>query len=450
MTVAAAVLAAGHGTRFKSATPKVLHDVAGWPLVRHVYQTALEAGCEPIVVVTQAGVDLGAVLGSNARLVEQPADDHGTAAATASAATAIGAGATSVVVLFGDSPLIRPETVRAIAELLESSGAAVVVAFARVAEAGDFGRVDVDAAGDVRAIMEAGEAGSESSESAPINAGLMAFDAAWLWGALERVAPSPVNGERYLPVTVTLARADGRRVVGHEIRDLDEAIGCDDLTKLAAAESAMQARLRSLALAAGVRLVDPASVQIHRGVQIGAGATILPNTTIEGVSRIGQHVRVGPNARLIDVVTGVKCTIESARIEATELGDNVTVGPFANIRRGCRVGDDCEIGSHTELKAARLGRRVLVHHFSYLGDVEVGDDANIGAGTVTCNFDGATKHRTIIGARAFIGSGTMLVAPVTVADGGRTGAGSVVTRDVSAGELVYGVPARPPRTGSGA
>ena len=238
VTIAAVVLAAGHGTRFKSATPKVLHEVAGWPLVRHVYQTVREAGCMPIVVVTQPGVDLSTAVGTGARLVEQPADDHGTAAATAAAAKAVGAGASSVVVLFGDSPLLRPETVRAVAELREASGAAVVVAFARVADPGDFGHVDFDAGGEVRAIVEAAEAGSEGRDAAPINAGLMAFDGLWLWGALERVTPSPVNGERYLPATVALARADGRRVVGHEISDLDETIGCDDLTKLAAAEKA--------------------------------------------------------------------------------------------------------------------------------------------------------------------------------------------------------------------
>ena len=442
MPIAAVILAAGRGERLESAAPKALHEVAGWPLVRHVLVAAQAAGCDPIVVVGPRDADLRPALDARTVLVAQPDGGYGTAFATEAAEPVLGAQAGTVVVLYGDSPLVQPATVRAMGELRESTGAAVVVAWARVEEPGDFGRVVTDGRGDILAIAEAADATPEQLALTSINTGLMAFDAAWLWARVSRVAPSPATGERYLPELVPMALADGRCVAGYQIEDSDETIGCDDAAKLAAAEAAMQWRLRRGLMAEGVQLRDPATTYLHRGVQVGRGTVVLPNTSLEGETVVGKGATLGPAARLIDARLGPGCVVEASRVEGSTLGANVRVGPFASIRSGCVIGEACEIGSHAELKAASLGQGVLVHHFSYLGDAQVGSGANIGAGTVTCNFDGKAKHVTVIGPRAFIGSDTLLVAPVTVAEGARTGAGSVVTRDVPAHALAYGVPAR--------
>jgi len=426
----------------QSSVPKALQQVAGWPLVRHAYTTAREAGCSPIVVVGPRGVDLSVALDADAQVVEQPEGWYGTAFATAAAEDRVGVRAPTVVVVFGDSPLLRPETIRALAERRAATAAAIAVAWAQVDSAGSFGRVVRNAAGDIEAIVEAADATPAERALSTINTGLMAFDARWLWANLHAVPASPVSAERYLPALVPIARAQGRRVVGCEVADAAETIGCDDAAKLAAAEAVWQGRLRAQVLAQGVQLRDPATTYLHRGVAMAPDTVIMPNTSLEGATTVGRGSRLGPGTRLIDAQLGERCVVEASRIEGSRLGAGVTVGPYAHIRAACAIGDGCEIGSHAELKATILGAGVRVHHFSYLGDTEVGEGANIGAGTVTCNFDGIAKHRTVIGKRAFVGSDTLLVAPVSLGDGAATGAGSVVTHDVAAGALVYGAPAR--------
>ncbi len=442
MSLAAVILAAGRGARFKSATPKVLHEVAGWPLVRHVQAAAHAAACDPVVVVAAQDVDLRPALDDGALVVTQPPGVYGTAVAAAAAAQAVGDRARSVAVLYGDNPLLTPETLRAMAERREATGSAVVVGWAQVADASGLGRVVMGAGDSIEAIVEEADATPAQAALTKVNTGPMTFDAAWLWSRLGSVEPSTRSGERYLTSLVGLARQDGRAVSGYQLRDLDETIGCDDFRRLASAEAAMQSRLRAALMANGVQLRDPKTTYLHRGARVGRGCVLLPGTSIEGDSEIQDGSTIGPNSRLIDARLGRGCTVEASRVKSCVLGNGVSVGPYAHVRAGCEIGDGCYIGSHAELKAAKLGRDVHVHHFSYLGDVQVGDGANIGAGTVTCNYDGRQKHQTTIGEGAHIGSDTLLVAPVTVARGAKTGAGAVVTRDVPAHSLAYGVPAR--------
>ncbi len=440
MTPTAVILAAGRGVRMAASGPKVLHQVAGWPLVAHVVATAREAGCDPIVVVASSEVDLRDAVGENVRIVEQPPHDYGTAAAAQAAGVWDKPG--TVVVLYGDSPLLTTQTVRELAALRDERDAAIVVGWTEAQTPGDYGRVVMSGDGSVQAIVEAADADPATYALTARNSGLMAFDAEWLGTALPRVPQSPATGERYLTAVIELAIADGRQVAAHLIANDAETIGCDDLVRLAEAEQAMQHRLRHSLMEQGVQLRDPTTTYLHRGVTVGPGSVLLPGTSLEGATAVGAGSTIGPNCRLIDATVGVDCVVESSRVSASSLGDRVVVGPFAHVRGGCAIGPDSHIGSQTELKAAKLGSRVHVHHFGYLGDVEIGDGANIGAGTVTCNFDGTTKHRTVIGAEAFIGSDTMLIAPVTVGEGARTSASAVVTRDVPPGMLAVGIPAR--------
>ncbi|MDE2989889.1 MAG: bifunctional UDP-N-acetylglucosamine diphosphorylase/glucosamine-1-phosphate N-acetyltransferase GlmU [Chloroflexota bacterium] len=440
MTCTAVILAAGRGVRMAASGPKVLHHVAGWPLVTHVVATAREAGCDPIIVVASPEVDLRDVVGENVQIVEQPPDDYGTAAAAQAAGVPQSPG--TAVVMFGDSPLLTAQTVREMAARRDAQDAAIVVGWTQATAPGSYGRVVMADDGSVQAIVEAADADPATYALTACNSGLMAFDAEWLGTALPRVPQSPATGERYLTALVELAIADGRPVDSHLITDHRETIGCDDLARLAEAEQAMQHRLRQALMADGVQLRDPGTTYLHRGAKVGPGSVLLPGTSLEGATKIGAGSTIGPNSRLIDAIVGEGCVVESSRVSASSLGDRAVVGPFAHVRDGCEIGAESHLGSQTELKAAKLGSHVHVHHFGYLGDVAIGDGANIGAGTVTCNFDGTAKHRTVIGAEAFIGSNTMLIAPVTVGEGARTSASAVVTRDVPPGMLAVGIPAR--------
>ena len=440
MTCSAVILAAGRGTRVATATPKVLHHVAGWPLVKHVVATAREAECDPIIVVTSRHIDVSEVVGNAVQIARQPEHDHGTAAAVQAAN--IPDESDTTIVMYADSPLLTASTVRAMSAHRRESKAAVVVGWTQMPTPGDYGRVVMNPDGSVKAIVESIDADADTYASTNLNAGVMAFETKWLTTALPRVALSPRSNERYLTATVQLANEDDRRAVAHSIADPTEIIGCDTLANLAEAEVAMQNRLRRTLPTRGVQMQDPTTTYLHRGVTVAAGTILLPGTSLEGHTTIGPGSTIGPNTRLIDSVVGSECVVESSRIIASVLGNCVCVGPFAHVREECAIGDGSRIGTHAELKSATIGRNVHVHHFSYLGDVNIGDSTNIGAGTVTCNFDGADKHKTVIGARAFIGSGSMLIAPVTVADDSRTAAGAVVNRDVPPGKLAIGMPAR--------
>jgi bifunctional UDP-N-acetylglucosamine pyrophosphorylase/glucosamine-1-phosphate N-acetyltransferase len=431
------ILAAGQGKRMRSATPKVLHPIAGRPIVRYVFDAAREAGFEEVVAIVGAGAESvrGALVG--ARFVEQR-EPLGTGhAVSQSREAALGE---HLLVLNGDVPLITPETIGQLAATHIEQGADVTFLTAGFADGGEYGRVQRDEAGRVVAVLEAKD-GEGDAGPAEINGGQYCFRAAWLWPRLARL-PKSASGEHYLTSLVSLGVQEGATVVAERVADPDEVHGINDREQLARVEALMRQRINRGHLQAGVTMIDPATTYIDAGVAVGPDTFVRPNTHLLGATKVGGGCELGPNAILRDATIGDRCRVLGAIIEEATLEDGVTVGPNSHLRHGTYLCEGVEIGNFAEVKNARLGRGVKMHHFGYIGDAEVGEGTNIGAGTVTCNYDGETKHRTIIGRKAFIGSDTMLVAPVTVGDGAKTGAGAVVTGDVPPGAVVAGVPAR--------
>jgi bifunctional UDP-N-acetylglucosamine pyrophosphorylase/glucosamine-1-phosphate N-acetyltransferase len=429
------VLAAGKGTRMRSERPKVLHEVCGKSMVAHVVDAALAAGAGRIAVVVGHGADdVRAALGKHVEYVEQPGL-LGTGDAVQRCAGTF-RGESRVVVVNGDAPLVTARTLQPLFDA--APGVDVVLAVNRVADTGAFGRVRRDDAGRVCDIMEA-----DSGEGGIVerNAGIYAFDGRWLWENLPAVGAS-ATGERYLTTLAELAYRQGRRIETVEI-DPEDAIGVDDRVRLAEAETIMRRRILERAMLAGVTVRDPASTYVDAAVELEPDVVIEPGSFLRGATRIGSGTVVGPNSTVRDSILGHDCRITQSTVEDSTVGNRVEMGPFCHLRGGAFLEDDCYLGNYAEIKNSRVGRGLKMHHFSYLGDADVGPNVNYAAGAITCNYDGVAKHRTIIGEGAFIGCDTMLVAPVTIGAYAVTAAGAVVNRDVADGERVAGVPARP-------
>ena len=344
--------------------------------------------------------------------------------------------------LSGDTPLVQPRTVLALAELRRHGGAAMAVAAMQVDDPAGYGRLVVKK-GKVSRIVEQKDATPKQRKIDLVNTGLYAFDVVWLRDAISRLKPSKVTGEIYLTDLVEIAQDDKRDVVTPDDHDLEwQLAGINDRVDVADAEAAIQADTLERHMLAGVTIRDPYVTWIDATVEIEPDVTIEPNVILRGKSRIGRDTVVRAGSQIVDSTIGESCQIWASVIEASTIGNRVKVGPFAHLRAGCVVGDDAEVGNFAEQKNTRFGARSKQHHFSYLGDAEVGAKVNIGAGTITANYDGQRKHKTVIGDGAFIGSDTILRAPVTVGEGAYTGAGSVVTKDVPPGKLAVGLPAR--------
>ncbi|HMO95106.1 MAG TPA: bifunctional UDP-N-acetylglucosamine diphosphorylase/glucosamine-1-phosphate N-acetyltransferase GlmU, partial [Tepidiformaceae bacterium] len=368
--------------------------------------------------------------------VHQPVLD-GTGGAVARCREAL-AGCTEVMVLNGDCPLITPDLLARLYGARHQRPLAFVTC--ELPEPGRLGRVLRDNDREALRIVEAADYEGPPGP-AEINAGQYMFDAAWLWTTLPQV-PVSTNGEYYLTHLVLAAATLGRPAATVSA-DAIEALGVDDRVKLADAEAAMRRRILEAHMLNGVTITDPATTWIDSGVTIGQDSTILPNTHIAGASSVAEDCVIGPGATLRNASIGPGTRIESSVIEDSAIGAGCNVGPMAHVRAGARIGDGCQLGNYAEVKNSVFGRGVKMHHFSYMGDADVGEDVNIAAGSITCNYDGVRKHRTTIGARAFIGCDTMLVAPVTIGEDAFTATGAVVTRDVAPGVSVAGVPARP-------
>lgn len=434
------ILAAGRGKRMRSSLPKVLHPLAGRTMVRYVVDAAREAGFGRCVVVV--GPDAAAVrasLGDGVVYVVQR-EPLGTGHALAQAQDAAGT-SEHVLVLNGDVPLITPSTLASLARAHEEQAADVSFLTARVPEAGEYGLVERDGQGRVTGVVEAPERSGATAGAAEINSGQYCLRTAWLWPRLSQIRPGS-NGELYLTSLIPMAVEEGAALLSMPAVDADEARGINDRAQLAHAEAVLRQRINRRHMLAGVTLGDPATAYIDADVAIGPETVVAPNTQLRGATAVGAGCVIGPNSTLRDAVVGERCRIVSSTVEESTLEDGVDVGPYSHLRPGTYLCAGVHIGNFAEVKNARLGCDVKMGHFSYIGDAEVGDGANIGAGTITCNYDGQAKHRTVIGRNAFIGSDTMLVAPVTIGDGARTGAGSVVTRDVPAGKSAVGSPAR--------
>jgi bifunctional UDP-N-acetylglucosamine pyrophosphorylase/glucosamine-1-phosphate N-acetyltransferase len=423
MPTAVIVLAAGQGTRMNSDLPKVLHPLAGAPLIAHALATARAIEPERTVVVTAAGADAVAAAArevvEDAAIAEQ-AEQLGTGHAVLQAAPALDGFQGDAIVLYGDTPFVRPETLRAMLAA-RAEGAAVVVLGFESAAPGGYGRLLLDAAGRPTAIVEARDASEAEQAITLCNSGLLAADAALLFELLRKVGNDNAKGEFYLTDVVQLARA----------RDLDTAIitcpeaetlGVNSRTDLAAAEAAFQARARAAAMANGATLTDPATVWFAHDTVVGRDVVIEPNVFF------GPGVTVESGALIHSFCHFTDCHISGG----------AEVGPFARLRPGAELAEDAKIGNFVEVKNSIVDPGAKINHFAYIGDAHVGAKANIGAGTIVCNYDGVFKHRTEIGARAFIGSNSALVAPVKVGADALVAAGSVITADVPDAALALG------------
>jgi bifunctional UDP-N-acetylglucosamine pyrophosphorylase/glucosamine-1-phosphate N-acetyltransferase len=296
--------------------------------------------------------------------------------------------------------------------------------------------------GSVERIVEARDASADELETNEINAGVYAFDGSWLRRRIDTLTPSASNGELYLTDLVQLAREDGRIVSAVGFEDDGSLDGINDRSQLAQAEWALRVRLNEAHMRAGVTMRDPSTVYIDWSVELAKDVILEPGVVLHGATRVGEGSTIGPVTTIEDSTIGAACRVWLSVVERSTVEDGVTIGPYSHLRPGSHVGAGSEIGNYAEIKNSRLGKRVKQHHTSYLGDADIGDGTNVGAGTITANWDGQAKNRTRIGANAFLGVDTMLVAPVEVGEGARTGAGAVVTRDVPAGKLAVGVPAR--------
>jgi bifunctional UDP-N-acetylglucosamine pyrophosphorylase/glucosamine-1-phosphate N-acetyltransferase len=441
----AIVLAAGLGKRMCSRKPKALHPIAGRPMLLHVLIAARGAfesagrDARYVAVVGHGAEQVKAVLDDSVRCVEQ-AEQLGTGHAVAQAQS-IASGSGHVLVLNADVPLISPDTVAGLmARHLEAS-ADLTFLTAVVDDARGQGRVRRDATGRVTGIVEETDADAATLAGNEINAGVYCFRGDWLWPRLSRIERSAA-GEYYLTDLVAMAVREGATVVAAPVADPAEALGINDRVQLAQAEAVVRERIRRQHMLAGVTIVDPQTTYIDADVTIGMDTTLCPNTYLGGRTAIGEDCVIGPSSQVIDSTLGARCRVDSSVVEQSTLEDGVDVGPFSHLRAGAHICSGAHIGNFAEVKNSRLGRNTKMGHFSYVGDATVGDDVNIGAGTITCNFDGVRKHQTVIGDGAFIGSDTMLIAPVEVGAWARTGAGSVVNHDVPPNALAVGVPAR--------
>ncbi len=436
----AVVLAAGRGVRMRSRRPKALHEVAGRPMLLLLLDALAGAGCERSVVVTADADDEVARAAREAgALVAVQREPRGTADAALSAAEVVGE-ASRVLIAHGDLPLLTSGSLAALASEHLETRATLSLLTVEVEDPTGYGRI-VRSNGSVAAIVEESEADEETRAIREINVGVYAAEAAWLWPALASIAPSR-GGEVYLPDAVRAAIEAGRAVLARPLADASEAQQVNTRSQLAAAEAALRARVREALLAGGVTIVDPSATWIDAGVEVGEDTTLLPGVHLLGATAVGRDCRIGPNAVLRDARTGERCIIGGSTLEGATLADDVHVGPYCHIRPGSTIEAGARLGNYAEVKASRIGAGSRVGHFSYVGDADVGEDVNIGAGTITANYDGAGKHRTVIGDGAFIGSDSMLVAPLSIGAGARTGVGSVVTRDVPPGASAIGAPAR--------
>ena len=442
MKSAAVILAAGQGIRMRSALTKVLHPVAGKPMLWHVLQAVGSVTTEkPVVIVGHGAEDVNRFVGEGAVCVQQQ-PQLGTAHAVLQARPALKDKAEHIVVVYGDMPLLRADTLAALVRTAQRDEGSVAMLTVQSDEARGFGRVVRGEDGRIAAVVEEYVASAAQLGITELNVGAYCFPAAWLWDALDRIPKNASKGEFYLTDAVELAVREGLRVHAAQLMDKDEAIGVNTRVHLAEVEGVMRKRINEGHMLAGVTMADPASTYIDAGVVLGQDTTIMANTRLAGATVAGENCTLGPNSVIVDSRIGQRCRVVASMLEGALLDDDVSVGPFARLRPGARLMNGVHIGNFGEVKDSTLGPGVKVGHFSYIGNATIGAETNIGAGTITCNFDGEKKNTTVIGEHVFIGSDTMLVAPLTIGNGARTGAGSVVTRDVPADTLVVGMPAR--------
>ncbi len=435
---AVVVLAAGEGTRMRSATPKVLHEVADRSLLLHVLAAA--AHLEPAHLVVVVGHGRAAVrdhlaeYAPKATIVvqeEQRGTGHAVRCALASLPDLDG----PLVVTAGDTPLLRGESLAALVAAHLGAGDAATVLSARLADPAGYGRVVRDASGAVTAIVEDKDASDGERTIDEVNSGTYVFQTAALRSGLDRLSTDNSQGEEYLPDVLAILRADGRGIGAVLAPEPAEILGVNDRVQLAAAGALLRDRILEQWMRAGVTVVDPATTWIGADVTLEPDTVLLPGTQLHGSTSVAAGARIGPSCTLLDTVVGARAVLRRTVAEGAVIGADAVVGPYAYLRQGTRLGRGSKVGTYVETKNAQLGAGAKVPHLSYVGDATIGDHTNIGAATVFVNYDGVAKHRTTIGRHARTGADNMFVAPVNVGDGAYTAAGSVITEDVPPGAM---------------
>ncbi len=443
------ILAAGLGTRMKSRVAKVLHKLQGRPIIAHVCRTAsqLDPHSTHVIVGHEADEVRAAVereLGKDQVSFVNQTEQRGTGDAVMAARTALAEANSTVLILSGDVPMVRPETLRTLIEQHRADKASCTMLTVRLENPTGYGRIVRDDDGNFLKIVEQKDASEDERQIREINAGIYCFDTGKLFRALERVRPTNSQGEYYLTDVPGILRDDGEQVAIYQHADGREVSGVNTRAELAEFENLLRRNaVRRLMLDGGVTFIDPSHSYISSEAEVGRDSIIHPGVHIEGASVIGEGCEIQQGSRITRSHLGNRVTIKDhSVIVDSEIGDDCAVGPFAHLRMNARMEERAVVGNFVEVKKSQIGRGTKSMHLTYLGDATIGEDTNIGAGTVTCNYDGKDKHPTVIGSHVRIGSDTMLVAPVHVGDGSVTAAGSVVTEDVPPNTLVAGVPAK--------
>jgi bifunctional UDP-N-acetylglucosamine pyrophosphorylase / glucosamine-1-phosphate N-acetyltransferase len=436
MSSIALILAAGEGTRMKSDTPKVAHEVLGKPMIAWVVDAARAAGCERVITVTGHGADtVETLLGEGVVAVRQE-QQLGTGHAVMSARDELLGFEGSLVVLSGDTPLLTHETISGLVAMREASGAALTLLTTNFVDPTGYGRIVRDMRdGGVARIVEEKDCSAEERRINEVNTGTYCFDAAVLFAHLDRLTTANAQAEYYLTDMVAIFNAEGLTVSAASTDDPLETLGVNSRIQLAEATKIMQRRINRRHMLAGVTMTDPDLVWIGPDVEFGRDVELLPMTFVFGDTRIGDRAVIGPNSRVTDTVVEADATVDSSIVISAVIGPSATVGPVAYLRKGAVLKANAKAGTCVEIKNSTVGVGSKVPHLSYIGDATLGDNVNIGAGSITCNYDGEKKHPTVVGDGAFVGSDTMLVAPVTIGAGATTAAGSTIARDVPDGAL---------------
>jgi bifunctional UDP-N-acetylglucosamine pyrophosphorylase / glucosamine-1-phosphate N-acetyltransferase len=442
MKVTAVLLAAGQGTRMKSDLPKVLHPLCGKPMLWHVLEALKDAATEkPAVIVGHGAEEVKSYLGDSAECVLQE-PQLGTGHAAMQAESLLTGKTDYVIVTYADMPLLRGDTFKSLLETQHLNSGPLSLLTVIADDPRGFGRIVRKADGTVEAIVEEYVATLEQQKIRELNVGAYCFKADWLWQALHRIEKNPKKGEYYLTDIVEIAVSDDLPVQAVVHDDFIETIGINTRIHLSEAEAALRTRINREHMLNGVSMMDPVCTYLDVGVKIGRDTILLPNVYIHGNTEIGDGNVIGPNTIIRDSRIGNRCKVLASVIEGAIIEDDVDIGPFARLRKGAYLKSHVHMGNFGEVKDSTLAEGVKMGHFSYIGNATIGANTNIGAGTITANFDGEKKNPTEIGEDVFIGSDTMLIAPLKLGDGARTGAGAVVTKNVPEDTLVVGMPAR--------
>ena len=446
MTIASVILAAGLGKRMRSNLPKTLHPLLGKPIVFHALDAVLPyVDLAPVLVTgfggEQVREELARAYGSAVTFALQD-EQLGTGHAVRSAEDQLRGKADMLLVTFGDMPMLRPETIERLIQIHRETGSTLTMTSVIGDLPRGFGRVVRSSDGSVQAIVEEAVATPEQLKIREYNISAYCFDAEWMWQNLEKLKPSP-KGEFYITDLVAEAKAQACRVEAVVLEDPAEGLGINNRVDLADCERALRKRINQQWMLAGVSFLDPDTTTVEMDVTIGQDTVLYPNTHLRGRTSIGENCVIGPDTTLLHTSVGDNSVIQYSTAEKATVGSHVTMGPFCHLRSGAVLMDHVHLGNFGEVKDSTLGEHTKMGHFSYVGNALIGKDVNIGAGTITCNFDGKAKHLTEIGDETFIGSDTMLVAPLKIGKRAKTAAGAVVTHDVPDETLVVGVPARP-------